>query len=259
MKAKILALFLGSLIPTSCGITKTNQDNTSNTSSIYGNQWRIVELDGKAINGLVNNTTPYVSFDKKDNRYAVITGCNTLAGDLELSKNKIKLKTGISTMMYCEDMRVEDSFKKIMDNISSYKLDNNELHLIGSDKQVKVKLKSIDANVAALADGEWELNLLAEPGVNFQALFPNNKPTIKFGKDGNVTGHSGCNRYTGTYKLDGSNVNFGAMAGTKMMCPSLEGENTYLKALSKVNKLSVRDNELTMIMGDIAILRFKKK
>ena len=228
-------------------------------TNLYSTQWQIVELDGTPITGLVNNKTPYLSFDKKENRYTVITGCNTLAGTTEISSNKLKFKQGISTMMHCQDMRVEDGFKKIMDGISSYKLTNNELQLVGSDKSVKVKLKAMDTTENPLTQGEWELDLLAEPGVNFQNLFPATKPTIRFGKDGNVTGHAGCNRYTGTYQVDGANVKFGGMAGTKMMCPSLDGENTYLKALSKVNKLSVRDNELTMIMGDIAILRFKKK
>ncbi len=260
MKLKFLSLLLCSIVTVSCSILKPTNATDPSTAPLFGTQWRIVEIDGNAIPRLVNNTIPYVSFDNNENIYAVKTGCNTLSGSLEYANNKFALKPGISTLMACEDMRVEDGFKKVLTVISGYKINKKELLLVNNEKQVKVKLVQMEpSTLASLTASEWELDLLAEPGVNFKELFPTTKPTIKFGKDGNASGNSGCNRYTGSYKLNGSTISIGAIAGTKMMCPSLEGENTYLKALSKVNKISVNDNVLTMIMGDIALLRFKKK
>ena len=260
MKLKFLSLLLCSIVTVSCSILKPKNNADESVTSLFGSKWQIVEIDGNAMPGLVNNTIPYVSFDNNENMYTVVTGCNTLSGSLEHTNSKITFKQGISTLMACENMRVEDGFKKVLTAISGYKINKKELILVDNEKQVKVKLVQMESNtLSALTASEWELDILAEPGVNFNELFPNTKPTIKFNKAGNVSGNAGCNRYTGSYKLNGSDISFGAIAGTKMMCPSLEGENTYLKALSKVDKISVSDGVLTMIMGDIALLRFKKK
>lgn len=54
--------------------------------------------------------------------------------------------------------------------------------------------------------------------------------------DGNVTGFSGCNRFRGTYRLDGEALEFSALGSTMMACPddAMATERDVLRRLSEV-------------------------
>ena len=77
--------------------------------------------------------------------------------------------------------------------------------------------------------------------------------------DGRVSGTTSCNSYSGPVKIDGNKISFQEpFAMTRMLC-SGKGEAVYLETLKKVNTYSTDGKTLTLIMGDIAVLRFTKK
>ncbi|MFO0991562.1 MAG: META domain-containing protein [Hyphomicrobiales bacterium] len=55
-------------------------------------------------------------------------------------------------------------------------------------------------------------------------------------RDGRVAGHSGCNRYTGSYRQGGETLKFGQIAATKMACTPdrMKQEQAWLHMLDKV-------------------------
>ncbi len=59
------------------------------------------------------------------------------------------------------------------------------------------------------------------------------RQTITFAKDGSVYGDSGCNRFTGTYKVKGDRIKIGPLASTMMACPEpqMSAEMTFLTRL----------------------------
>lgn len=77
--------------------------------------------------------------------------------------------------------------------------------------------------------------------------------------DKKVSGNSSCNSFSGKLSADDTSINFNQpMAVTKMACPG-EGEAIFFETLKKVNKYSVKgDTILNFMMGDIAIMRFRK-
>ena len=113
---------------------------------------------------------------------------------------------------------------------------------------------------ASPLDGTWELNYIAGVSVPFDSLYPDKKPMMIFdGAKGQVSGNTGCNRFSGKLNTDGNKLNFNSpMALTKMFCPG-EGENRFLETLKKINTYSINENTLTFIMGDIAVMRFVRK
>jgi heat shock protein HslJ len=113
---------------------------------------------------------------------------------------------------------------------------------------------------SATLDGTWELNFLSGGSTPFDSLYPNKKPTMTFDlKNGQVSGSTGCNRFSGKLNVDGNKLNFSApMALTKMFCPG-EGENRFMEELKKVTAYAINENTLTFIMGDIAVMRFERK
>lgn len=108
--------------------------------------------------------------------------------------------------------------------------------------------------------GMWELNYISGPRIAFNGLYPGKKPEIMFNlSEKRINGNSGCNSFMGKLVADDTSINFNEpMAVTKMACPG-EGETIFFEMLKKVNKYAIAgDTTLNFMMGDIAIMRFKK-
>jgi len=109
--------------------------------------------------------------------------------------------------------------------------------------------------------GTWELDYISGPRIAFEGLYPNKKPFIKIEVDSNrVSGNTSCNNFFGKLNRDGNNISFKEGLGmTKMACPG-QGESTFLSVLEKIDKYAVTNEgtTLNLIMGDIAMMRFKK-
>src|SRR4051812_27427693 len=58
------------------------------------------------------------------------------------------------------------------------------------------------------------------------------------------TGNGGCNQVSGNYSLDKKNIRFGEVISTKMSCPDIEFENTFLSTLSSIDHFEQRGNDL---------------
>lgn len=108
--------------------------------------------------------------------------------------------------------------------------------------------------------GTWELNYISGPRIAFNGLYPATKPTITFDvTDKKVSGNTSCNSFSGPLVADDSTINFNRpLAMTKMACPG-EGEATFMEMLKKADTYNVSDSTLNFMMGDIAIMRFRKK
>ncbi len=117
-------------------------------------------------------------------------------------------------------------------------------------------------NITASLAGTWEANIVTGSPTPFAERYPDQKPSLTFDLTENrVSGSTGCNRFNGPVKIDGQQIQFSdAMGMTRMMCPG-EGEAVFMKTLRSVNRfaLSPDGKTLTLLNGDIAVMRFAKK
>jgi heat shock protein HslJ/uncharacterized membrane protein len=77
--------------------------------------------------------------------------------------------------------------------------------------------------------------------------------TVVFGRDGQVSGKSGCNQFSGPYMLSGEGLSFGNLAQTKMACdsPAMEVEQRINDLIAKVTRVTPGENgQLRLMMGD---------
>ncbi|MCA5006065.1 META domain-containing protein [Sphingobacterium bovistauri] len=257
MKSTIILSSITITLLSGCSIL---QNKTPSNASDLNAKWHIISIENKTIDKKVNGKEPIFSFDLAKQEYAAITGCNNLMGGFELkSKNNIKFTRGVSTMMACNNMEVEQGLSKILPLISSYKISNDTLSFIDTKKNIKAQFKLKHEDNSSQLQGKWELDYLGLSSKTLEQLFNSRKPTIEFDiKEETLVGNGGCNNYSGTYNVNGHKINFGAIAATKMACPSLTGEALYFQNLQKISSYSVHENQLTFITDDIAILRFKK-
>jgi heat shock protein HslJ len=65
---------------------------------------------------------------------------------------------------------------------------------------------------------------------------------------GTVSGNDGCNAFSGSYEVDGSNLWFGQLAGTMKACggPADEVSRKVTTALARVRSYAIRDDALQM-------------
>jgi heat shock protein HslJ len=79
---------------------------------------------------------------------------------------------------------------------------------------------------------------------------------VRFSPNGTVSGHAGCNRFSGTYKEDGGKLVLGPLAMTRMMCPpeDMERESTLVKILEDTTRFEATHLELTLFGADGAVL-----
>ncbi|NQD71392.1 META domain-containing protein [Sphingobacterium shayense] len=233
--------------------TMTNDDRTQ----LLGKKWQLVELSGNPVAEKINGKTPYLELLTEGNRYSASGGCNGIGGEYELLKNHgIKFERGMSTMMACPDMTIEQGLGKLFETADSYTVSDSAL-TFSSKGALLAKFKIFEQAQNDLA-GTWELDYIMEAGSSLDTLFPVKKPSMTFDVANNkVSGNGGCNRFNGSVVIEGSTLKFGPVMSTKMACPGT-AENVFFKNLERVTSFSTNDAELTLIADDIVVMRLKK-
>ena len=72
------------------------------------------------------------------------------------------------------------------------------------------------------------------------------RPRLEFGADGRVTGYTGCNSVSGSWRLEGGVVRIGPLVMTKRAClgEGDEMERRFLKAVNSTTGLSIESGRL---------------
>lgn len=112
----------------------------------------------------------------------------------------------------------------------------------------------------ASLEGTWQLDFITGPKFNFDALYPDKKPTIVFDISNNkVAGNNSCNQYFGALILDGQKIDFkDAKMGMTMMACQGEGSTLYMETLQKIETYTITDNGKTLnfLTGKVVMMRF---
>lgn len=101
------------------------------SNGIDGKKWKLIELMGKPVADSINGKEPFITFKKEDSSYAANGGCNGLGGTFILDEEKLRIqfKQGMSTMMACPDMTVEEGLKKVFSSADNYTANDTILSL----------------------------------------------------------------------------------------------------------------------------------
>jgi len=241
----------------------SSKENSSPMSNqvITDKKWKLIELSGKPVADKINGKEPFILLQKADNRYSASAGCNGLGGTFEILDNsKIKFSQGMSTLMACDHMEIETRLNAALVTADNYTVGENTLSLNKGRMAPLARFRAVAADAESQAlNGTWELDYISGPRIAFEGLYPTAKPTITFSLPATqVNGNSSCNNYNTTFTIDGNHIRFADPMSTKMACEG-NGEATFFKTLKTVSKYSVNGNNLNLIMGDIAVMRFKRK
>ena len=193
--------------------------------------------------------------------------CNNFSGSYSTksNSNQLSLKLGSSTLMACpvEQERLSQAFSKALTQTTHYKLAKDRLVLL---KKRNAVVATFSKPLVAMSNTNWKV-IGVNMGNAFVSSLNTEKMTAQFGKNGTLSGFSGCNQYSGRYTVNTSQGTArisDSLASTRMMCADpdvMKEEQAFLKAWSRVrnyqrmgNKLTLSDQKGLVIMT----LRFDK-
>jgi putative lipoprotein len=96
-------------------------------------------------------------------------------------------------------------------------------------------------------EGKW----LAED-IRGGGVIDNLQTTLELTAEGRAVGSGGCNRFTGSYTIDGAALSFGPVASTRMACPPavMDQEGKFFAALGDARGWRVDDATGKLILLD---------
>ena len=166
-------------------------------------------------------------------------GCNTFRTTGIFKLNTLQLRPIATTRKACAEsvMQAETRYLNVLGSARSFVRQGNTL-ILSTGTARAVFMYGTEAQRRILT--EW----LFVGGEGKEPL------TVRFSKEGRISGFSGCNTYTGQYDVTDDILSVGPLASTRKAClsPALQTqEQTYLLDLQAVRSFSVAGTQLILI------------
>jgi len=191
---------------------------------------------------------------KNDNTYSIKTEYQGKEGSAETIEGTFEWNEagGIIKMNGLEEGSMPTLYKVGESKLIQLDLEGN---VISGELASNYELTKIDGN---LVEKKWKLTEIN--GVAISTMDP--KPAVEAfitfdSKDNRVHGNSGCNIFTGMYKLEGSALTFSGIASTRKMCIDMTIEDQMNKMFQTVDKYAITDNVLSLNQADTTLAKFE--
>jgi heat shock protein HslJ len=180
------------------------------------------------------------------------SGCNQYRGTYVRNGDQLTIQPNVaSTLIACPapQSAVEAAYLKVLPTVATYAINDTTLTLSNAAGKVVLVYDHI-AGEQILA-GDWEVTALRIPNA-ISSPVPGSTLTMSF-KDGQVSGSSGCNTYSGSYTVNGDQLTFGPMATTRKACADQavsDQETAFLAALEATASFSGTKSAVTLLAAD---------
>lgn len=248
-----------------CGIQSCNSSKNLGKSNAMANEtlhqfkWYLAELNGKAYTFMgMNNENSWIQFSNDGSaKVSGSTGCNRIMGGVEMDgANHLKFSALATTKMACQG-NSEPELMSALSKVNNYAIADTQL-LLKQDTTIIARLNGVSAETDQLS-GSWELNYISGTRIAFAGLYPDKKPVISFNfAEKAIMGNTSCNGFSSQYSMNGHAIKFADGLKTMIFCEG-GGEEAFLNMLKKVNRYSVSENTLNLLIDDVAVMRFGKK
>jgi heat shock protein HslJ len=223
-------------------------------NQLTGKVWILSELAG---NTTLKGTEITAQFTN-DSKISGSAGCNQYLGTYNASGNKITFSSPMATtMMMCEEavMHQETTYLTTLGKVNSFTVNGDQLTLLGADKS---NLAVYQAQTQGLAGTSWNVISYNNGKQAVVSVMLGTNLTAEFSKDGIMSGNSGCNRYQGSYKINGNQISIGPLAATKKYCTepagAMDQESQYLAAFETAANYQIEGDRLQIRTQEDALV-----
>ncbi|TDB62391.1 META domain-containing protein [Arundinibacter roseus] len=167
------------------------------------------------------------------------------------------VRTGTTVVLLAD----EEYMKEYPDNPEKIFVHHFHPPYLALTQKLNYPENSVDAMTENALSGTWEATFVSSSSEEFEALYPNKKPTLTFDLSTNrVSGNSGCNSLNGPVEIQGNSIQFSSqMAMTRMFCPGA-GETIFLKALAAATTFSLENqNTLHVKNNGLLLMSLRRK
>jgi heat shock protein HslJ len=255
----VALLALAGSVVTACGDDDGGGNSGGGSSSgsggrvadrpLEGTQW---VLDQRATRLTVVAPSAVVTAQfSSDGSLTGNSGCNRYNTTYTTSGSKMTVNGPIaSTRMACAAAvsRVEEAYVSRLVAAKSFSIDGSVL-TIETTEDGPLVYDALDPEQAVA--GDWTVVNYFRPGAVVSPV-AGSSLTASF-ESGQISGDSGCNRYSGPYEVDGNEIAIGPLASTLRACadPAVdEQERQYLAALELARTFSLDGGNLTLLRED---------
>lgn len=210
--------------------------------------WTICDVQGNKITG---EELPTLNFQIKEGRFYGNNGCNVINGGLVFQgKNGIRFINPISTMRYCANDKYSSLVNQTLEQINTFKISQYRhvyyVDLYNSKGQIVMTLRN---NNAKFLNGAWRVT-----EINGMPVENKNVKMVIDIPEKHLHANAGCNTINGKIETDANNSNalqFKDLMSTRMLCPDMETETSFLVALEQT-AVAVADNNNNAVFYDNA-------
>ncbi len=253
---RIFLQILGLFILLSFGVPAVlAQDATPEAASValVGTEWRWQELQGMDDTTItVDSPSSYTLTLREDGSLGFRADCNVGGGTYTTNESQLTLEPGPMTLAMCAEGSLGQDYVRSLGEVVSYVIEGSDLFL---SLQVDGGILRFTA-APPITGVEWRWQEFQDAdGTTTTVDLPANY-TLMLNDDGSANVRADCNRGSGTYTLDGSQLSLSPLATTLVAC--LEGSlsDQYIASLGSVAAYAVGDDQLLLTLAEGGTLRF---
>jgi heat shock protein HslJ len=229
--------------------SSSSDSSPSNAATPFeGTQW-VLRDAGTLADGGASVT---VSARFEDGTVSGDSGCNTYTTGYTISGSTVAIGDNIATtQIACPPLptAVERAYLGAFAQVTKYVVKGSLLTLSSDDNRVRLAYEASGGESAIsgswVATGFYTGTAISSPVVG-------SKLTADFA-DGAVSGDGGCNRFNGSYTLNGDSIKIGPLAATQRACTDAgigTQEQQYLAALELASTYAVTGAQLELQRAD---------
>lgn len=227
MRLVVLVAVVG-LATAACGDSDSGDSDSGERVGLAGTRWALGSLDGTPV---IAGSNAALTFGTSD-AFQGTTGCNGFSGGYTTDGSSISLEVGPMTRALCDNDELqaqEGAFLAALDAATAYTATDDTLTL--SDASGEVATFSVLED--SIAGSAWSVVAINNGNQGVVGLVPGSEITAIFGTEGDVTGSSGCNDYTGVYTTEASGITLAPTGTTQKACaPEVDNqESQFLEAM----------------------------
>ena len=211
--------------------------------------WLLAELAGVSLPAGQGRNAVTVSFEA--GRVHGFSGCNQFMGSYRLDGGRLALGPIGGTMMACPGpaMALERAFLDAFSGVLQVAVSDDGLVLTPVNGRDALRFQR--AAPPRLEGVRWEVTGYNNGRQAVVGPKLGTRLTLMF-KDGQVSGSSGCNRFHGSFKVDGKMLAIGSLATTRMACEEavMAQEQEFLRALQSAETWAIVRGMLDVHRGD---------
>lgn len=220
-------------------------------TSLAGTSWMLTDYnDGQGGVVAVLDDAQITAVFGEDGTLSGNAGCNNYSGTYTVSGSSLTINPAIaSTMMACDEaiMQRETAYLAALPAATTFQIEGDVLKLLDANGALMAAFTAVMP--ATLTGTTWQLTGYNNGQDAVVSLVAGSAVTAVFGDDGSLSGNGGCNNYSTSFTVDGSNIAINSnIASTMMACAEdvMQQETAYLAALPNATTFAVQGDSLEL-------------